>query len=152
MRAQTDRLGSLLWVMLAVSVLALGQARGQQETVIVDFRIPEYDAQGRMKSQIMGDRARVLTNGSIVVTNVRLELYRDGTLDVTVTSPTCVYDRNANTVASDDKVRLESRQAVITGVGLRWNRNEERAVILDQARVEIRDTQGWFVKEMKHVP
>ena len=64
---------------------------------------PEYDEQGRLKSQFFGDEVSVLPGTNMVdVTGLRLELYEEGECTVRVASAECRYDRRTNRAESDE--------------------------------------------------
>lgn len=124
-----------------------GGAIAAGERTAVRFRVPEYDEEGRLRSLIIGDQACASSNGDIEVTNMRLEFYKEGRLDVCITSPRCVYNRASNTVFSDSRVQIESGVVTISGIGLKWDRTKDWAMIEDQARVEFKNMKGFFQKE-----
>jgi hypothetical protein len=116
---------------------------------VLGFRVPEYDSDGRLKSQISGAQAVVLTNGDIEVSDVCVELYREGRLQTRVKSPKCLYRKAAEMVTSDSPVRIESDSLTITGTGLRWDRSAEKVEILDEVVVILARVREWFEQKQE---
>ena len=133
--------------------LSAGLAAAQMPTNVAQkalgFRIPQYDEDGHLKSQIVGEEANMLPGGGTELKNVRLEFYRDGKVEVTVTTPLCFFDRQANAVSSESPIRVESANVVITGMGLRWNGKDENVTILDQVKVVFQNIKGWFAHDFR---
>jgi lipopolysaccharide export system protein LptC len=137
--------GAALCVSFAVAQIpSLGEQKAWK------FRLPEYDEQGRLKRQILGDQARMMASGDIEISNVRAEIYKDGRLDVCLSASNCVYVKKEETILSTADVRIENSQMVVTGCGLTWNANDQKGVILERVRVELKGLRGWVSKEMKN--
>lgn len=145
--AETKCVGGVVLALIAMLAVATAQMSATMPQKILGFEVPEYDEEGRLKTRIQGAEALLLTNGTIQVKDVRLEFYREGQLDVTMTAPLCLYDRRTNRAFSDSPVRIESAVATITGVGFRWSSAEANAVIEDQATVVLKNIKGWFARE-----
>ena len=137
----------------AAGVLAgclAGLALAQQPapgTKVDKFRLPQYDADGRLKSQILGDTATFREDGKLDITNVRIEIFKDGVKEATLWAAACVYDRQARCVTSDTAVLLTRENLVISGVGMRWDQDRGLAQILDQAQLRLTNSRLW----LKHV-
>ena len=110
---------------------------------IEKFRLPDYDDAGRLKSQILGDVADVAADGMVKITNLRVEIYKEGKLDAVLWAADCLFNQKDRSLVSDSNVRLERFGVVIRGKGLRWDNGRQRAEILDQARVELRNRGLW---------
>jgi len=124
--------GALI-VSAAVAQLHSGQT-------LSGFRVPEYDPEGTMRSQLFGDVARVLPNDIVEIEGVRLEMYRDGEVETRATSPHSIYDRRTRTVASTSSVRITRGGAVITGYDYRYDPDKETFLIQSNARVVLRES------------
>ena len=123
------------WLLAADAQLAPGR--------IEKFRLPDYDDAGRLKSQILGDVADVAADGMVKITNLRVEIYKEGKLDAVLWAADCLFNQKDRSLVSDSNVRLERFGVVIRGKGLRWDNGRQRAEILDQARVELRNRGLW---------
>ncbi len=127
-------------VMLAVAALAaLGQLQpgGRME----GFRIPDYDDDGTLRSQLFGDHAAMVSPDLIELQNVKVEFYRGGEVETRITSPHCVYHRRTGVAQSTSTVRIVRGGAVITGHHYRYDHRQQRFMILTNARVVLRDVR-----------
>jgi len=104
------------------------------------FRVPEYDAKGRLVYQILGSSAKWLSNGDIDVTNLRLEVYRDGEVDATVTTSQCLVNRAKGTATSEQAVRIERDDMIVTGIGFRFDAKTQKITIFSKVRLELKQT------------
>lgn len=102
------------------------------------FRVPDYHPDGTLKSVITGDTARALGNERFEITNLRIELFRDGVVETRVTAPQCVFDRRTQEVSSKGAVRIVRGEVVITGEGFVWSGADPRFAIERNARVVLR--------------
>ena len=120
----------------ALAINAGAQFREGQ--VVKGFRLPEYAADGTLKSVITGDTARVIGEDVFEITNLRIELMKDGVVETRVTAPFCRFNRRSNEAQSDESVRIARGEVVITGEGFAWNSAESRFRIERNARVVLR--------------
>lgn len=120
-------------VVAAIAQLQPGQTLG-------GFRVPEYEEDGSMRSQLFGDFARVLPNGLVEVEGVRVEMYRDGEVETRVASPHSLYDRQTRAVASTSSVSIIRGDVVITGDHYRYDPRNETFLIRTNARVVLRNS------------
>lgn len=140
--------GRVAGVLSGAGRAGTGAVPGAAQT-ISGFRVPEYDEQGNLKWQLLGETASVMTNGSVQVGNLRLEVFKDGRMYACITSPRCIYDRGQNVITSDDAVQIETDRMAVRGRGFVWDRAGETARIFDQAEVEFKSVTGWFTGERK---
>ena len=124
--------------MLAVGVcLALAQTTDRQ--VITDFRVPEYDDQGKLKNVLRGDYVTIPNSGPIEVHQLKYEVFGTSTqAELNITAPLCFYDRERGTATSTGAVRIARSDMIITGTGFDFDRRTERMVIRNQARVVLK--------------
>ena len=128
----------LLAAGLACSVLA----QSDENPTLTVFRVPEFDEDGKLKSQIQGDFAEVLPNGVIKITQLTMEFYgKEGQVDMKVTAPKCIYDRDRGGAASDRDVKIERDNMAVTGVGFIWDGKKERLQIYKDTRVVLKDVR-----------
>ncbi|HMO50816.1 MAG TPA: LPS export ABC transporter periplasmic protein LptC [Kiritimatiellia bacterium] len=112
---------------------------------IRNFRVPNFDDQGLMTSQIFGEFAKILADGNIEVTELRIEFYNyvDGErrTEMTVTSPRCLLNRNRGMAVSDDEVRISRDEFVVTGKGFTFNNEKQELRILSDSKVVVKGDQ-----------
>jgi hypothetical protein len=122
-------------------VLSTGVARAQDEQsgqTVSGFRLPEYDEQNNLKSELIGEFAKVLPDGVIEITQLKIDFYNDGKVDMTVTAPKCTYKQQEGTAVSDSEVRIARDNMVVTGVGFAWSGHDERFEIFKNAKVVLK--------------
>lgn len=139
---------------VALLVLAAGWVAAQQGSdvqQVTGFRVPSYDDQGLMTSQMFGDAARIMTNGLVEISELRMEFYARGNADrqmeMRVTSPKCLYDRSTSSATSEAPVRIARDNMVVTGTGFVWDGKKERLQIMTDAKVVLKDVK----RSMKEV-
>lgn len=103
------------------------------------FRVPEYDENGVMTSQLFGDKAEMQGGGVIKIIGVRAEFYRDGTTFMTVTSPYCFYDQSARKASSDSSVAADMEGVRLRGKGFELSADDRVVQIQHDSRVVIAD-------------
>lgn len=146
---------------LALMALAVHVARGQgpreESQVVSGFRVPGFNREGFMTSQLFGDTARLLPNGVVEIAELRLEFYAPDPaqpggrrVEMRITSPRCIYDRATGTATSDAPVRIARDNMVVTGRGFRWSTADERLEIFSESKVVIRDLRRGFKTESTH--
>ena len=119
-----------------VSLNAQAQIEGME---ITGFRVPEYNEQGEMTSQLFGEHAVMGAEDTVEIEGVRLEFYRDGDVYLTASSPHCVYEREEGVAHSDAPVRAEMDGLLMTGTGFEMRASERMVHVLEDSRVEIDD-------------
>ena len=134
-----------LLVLMAVGLALVGAVCAQiiEGAKIGEFRVPEYDSNNLLKSLLFGDYAEVQGDGSIDITELKVEFYEDGTnVQMTVTAPRCSYDRRKGLARSTSSVRIEGDQMTVTGEDFTFDVERERFQIRKDARVEIKNARG----------
>ncbi len=124
--------------MLALALVVLAAGAQEVGQTVAGFRVPEYDADNNLKSQLFGDFARVLADGVIEITGLKIDFYSKQQVAMTVTSPKCRYNQKVNLAESDADIRIARENMVVTGVGFSWNGRDERFLIRDQAKVVLK--------------
>ena len=113
--------------------------------------MPEYDDNGKLKSRVLGELAETQADGRIKITNLRIQLYKEGVIEGTLWAAGCVFDRKDKSAVSDTPVRLEKGNMLVTGVGLKWNGDQQHVEILSAVKVTLRNTKLWAMQEIpKH--
>jgi hypothetical protein len=128
-------------LMLFWAAPAGAQTTSSVQTV-AGFRVPDYDEQNNLKSILFGDFARILPDGIIEITNLKIDFFSEGATNMTVTSPKCIYNQKDNTARSEADVEIRRENLRITGTRFWWSAKQERFEIYEKARVEIRGAKG----------
>ena len=132
--------------MLLLAVATAFAVGTNDELTIKGFRVPEYDDDGNMTSQIFGDFAKTMQDGYIEVHGLTMEFYK-GTLsnrviDMRVTSPRCMLNREKKSAISDSDVRIARGDTmVVTGTGFMWNNNDQLLMIMTNSKVIMRNVR-----------
>lgn len=148
-RAGWIRVG--LWLMLSAGMVraanpasdgGMGALNLGDDAQIKNFRVPNFDEQSVMNSQIFGEYARVLPDGNVEITNLRLEFYsyvgEERVIDMTVTSPMCYYNRANGVAISESDVRISRDDLIVTGRGFIFHNGRQELRILNDSRVVLR--------------
>ncbi len=120
---------------------------GGRSHAIQGFRAPSYDTNNVMKSQIFGDQAQVMPNGYVEITGMRVEFYRyengysNRTINMTVTTPKCVYHQEAKAAAGKEDVRIVREDMIITGKGFVWENQREVMQIMNDTKVVLKNAR-----------
>jgi len=140
-----------LWaVMMALAVWACcGFAQLASMGEIKDFRVPEFDANGVLKSEIFGDVAKPVSDNLIRITGLRIIMYKNKEVEATLTSEHCTVDRKSRDAFSNADVKIVRGNVVITGKGFRWGAETQRIEILNKFHmVMLGNVKVWpLVKE-----
>ena len=116
------------------AVLAGAQLEGQ---TVKGFRLPEYDADGKLKQQLYGQTATFLADGIIQLTGLKIELFRKGEVTARIYSSLCAYDPERKRAASKQHIRVVTEKAVLTGDGFAWNDETEQFQIFQNAKIVL---------------
>ncbi|MGD1020560.1 MAG: HAD hydrolase family protein [Verrucomicrobiia bacterium] len=108
---------------------------------IEKFEVPERDDDGNLKWKLFGERAVIRPDGLMDIQNARAEFYTTNTVDMVFSTPTCLLDRANNHATTDDHVRIDRQNMVITGIGGEWNGNTTSMVIRSNVCVVITNGQ-----------
>jgi hypothetical protein len=119
---------------LCLATAARAQLEGQ---TVKGFRLPEYDADGKLKQQLYGETATFLQDGIIQLTELKIEVFRRGEVTARIYSPLCAYDPNRKRAASKDHIRIVTEKAVLVGDGFAWNGENEQFQIFKNAKVTL---------------
>ncbi|MFH0908082.1 MAG: hypothetical protein V1929_04910 [bacterium] len=133
-------------VLALVAASTLFAAGTNDEMTIKGFRVPEYDAEGNMTTQIFGDFAKGMPDGFIEVQGLTMEFYKGSqsnrTTDMRVTAPRCLLHRGKKAAVSDSDVRIvRGETMVVTGTGFMWNNNEQLLMIMSNSKVVLRNVR-----------
>ncbi len=109
----------LLVAVCSVAAPVLAQNR-LPKGAFTDFNVPEEDEQGNLRWNLHGDRGRMRSENLVELEGVKVEFYRDGKVDMTVTTTGCLFDRREKQATTDGTVEIQAGNYQITGRGLEW--------------------------------
>ena len=106
-----------------------------------DFRFPEYDKKtNQLRSLLTGRGARQLANGTVELTDMRLETYDYGTTpratNFVVEAPHCVLDLATRVATSPGRMQAwkVDGQFAVSGAGYEFRQLEGRLTISNNVR------------------
>ncbi len=113
------------------------------------FRVPDYDDQGTLRAQLYGEHAKVLEKGEVEITNLKIEMYKDGEVAMTVFSPHCFFNMETRQARSEGRVLIESGLMTIVGRGFTWSAEAGRFEILHDSTVLVKKAAQAEMKELE---
>ena len=113
------------------------------------FRVPDYDEQGELRAQLYGESAKVLEKGEVEITNLKIEMYKDGEVSMTVFSPHCFFNMESREAHSAGRVLIESGLMTIVGRGFTWSSAAGRFEILHESTVLVKKAAQAEMKELE---
>ncbi len=125
-------------IFLAVATLAIAAVAQRTGMELKGFRVPEYNDDSTMKSQLFGERAILRDDGLVEISGLKIELYNIGESNAVVTAPHCLYDRNTRNASSDGDVKVEMQEMTLTGKGFLCEGEEYRFSIKSDAKVVLK--------------
>lgn len=129
------RCGLIISVLLA-ALFVNAQEPGME---ISGFRVPEYDDQGQMTSQLFGDHAELQPGSDVEINGARMEFYRDGEMFMTVRSSHCFYNQKTREAHSEAPVSADMEGVHLTGTGFELDTEGRKVQVLNDSRVVIAD-------------
>lgn len=129
----------LLTVVIGMVVSSMAQPiEADKEQLAKKVRYPDYDEQGRLNFEIMGDEAKIQPDGVIQIKNLKMIFYDEGKVMMQVDSPWCLFDRVKRTAASTSEVCIARAEIVLTGKGFEWRVDDEQLKIHNDAKLLMR--------------
>jgi 3-deoxy-D-manno-octulosonate 8-phosphate phosphatase (KDO 8-P phosphatase) len=116
---------------------------------IEKFEVPERDENGNLKWKVNGDRAVIRPDGLLNILNARAQFYTSNKVDMVFTSPTCLLDRVNSHATTDDHVRIDRENMVLTGIGGEWDGAKSSLVIRSNVCVIISGAQSVLGEQPK---
>jgi 3-deoxy-D-manno-octulosonate 8-phosphate phosphatase (KDO 8-P phosphatase) len=111
---------------------------------IEKFEVPQRDEDGNLKWKLIGERAVIRPDGMMDIQNARAEFYTTNKLDMVFSSPTCLLDRANSHATTQDHVRIDRENMVLTGIGGEWNGSTSTMIIRSNVCVIITNGQQIF--------
>lgn len=145
--------GRILMVALACGMVASTWAQVSKNQIIERFKVPEFDANGVKKSEILGDQAEFLKDGEgkpdgrVKIIGLKIFLYKEGEVDATISASECTFDRKEKVAFSNGGVVIERGKMRVTGRGFRWASENQHIEILNTVRVVLQGMPVWQKKE-----
>lgn len=108
-------------------------------------RAPYYDDEGNLLAQLYGGHAKILEGGVAEVTNLRIDVFQDGVISMTLFAPYCFTrmvekeGKKTLVVDSDGEVLIAMEQMTIAGRGFRFTSEENKFEILHDSKVLVKD-------------
>lgn len=121
-------------VLLLFSFCVDAQEPGQE---ISGFRVPEYDENGVMTSQLFGDHAEFADDGVVKITTLRVEFYKEGRMFMEVASPWCFYNQKEQKARSDAPLRADMEGMQLTGRGFKMDSATREVHVLEESKVVV---------------
>lgn len=112
---------------------------------LAGVRAPYYDEEGHLQAQLYGGHARIMEGGVADVADLRIDVYQDDAVSVTLYAPQCftrVIEKDRKkvlSVYSDGDVLIEMKELTITGRGFRFTSEGNRFEILNDSRVLVKE-------------
>jgi 3-deoxy-D-manno-octulosonate 8-phosphate phosphatase (KDO 8-P phosphatase) len=108
---------------------------------IEKFEVPQRDVSGNLKWKMFGERAIIRPDGLMDIQNARAVFYASNTVDMVFSTPTCLLDRANSHATTDDHVRIDRQNMVLTGIGGEWNGTTSSMIIRSNVCVVISNGQ-----------
>lgn len=108
--------------------------------VTKNFKLPDYDSEGKLRSSVFGKEARNLTGDVIPITGLRVETYdADGKVELIVEAPECLFDRKHKSARSAGRMEARSADGMFTirGEGFQWDQASGKLVLSNQVHTTI---------------
>lgn len=118
----------LAFAMMAAAPSARAQADFAIGSIIKDFQLPQRDAEGNMKLQIMGDQATIISANRIKVEKLRIDLYQSGRPDVAITSPESDFWKLENRLTTSTGVEIKHASFTLQADRMDWELNANRGI------------------------
>ena len=116
---------------------------------ISGFRVPDYDEHGVLRAQLYGEHAKVLANQDVEITNLKIEMYQDGKVAMTIFAPHCFFNTETHVAHSTGRVLVESDWMSVVGVGFTWSADDGYFKILKQSKVLVKQHASGNLKDIE---
>lgn len=113
---------------------------------VAGVRAPYYDDTGVLKAQLYGGHAKVLEGGVADVSNLRIDVFQDGKIFMTIFAPQCftkIDDSGSSkilVVESEGEVLIDMEQMTVTGRGFRFTSKENKFEIDHDSKVLVKES------------
>jgi hypothetical protein len=124
--------------------LAIASAQSSANNTIKRFRAPleyfEPPHELQVKSLLEGSEAEPEPDGLILIHDARLQTFQtNGTMEMTITAPQCVFDSKDQTVNSSGpfKMRMSDDSLLQEGVGFFWVKTNSDLIISNSVHTTV---------------
>jgi hypothetical protein len=135
---------SLILMGLLLSIILSAQA--QKATKVKEFRYPlDIDPEsGKVKSILLADEASIppAGKGPISIQGLTIQFLEKDEVTLTMTSPSCLFDKDQKMAASKAPVKIVRSNAEVTGVGFKFETETKKFEIYSDVRVELKNLKG----------
>jgi len=114
---------------------------------VAGVRAPYYDEEGNLKAQLYGGHAKILDGGVADVTNLRIDVFEDRKVYMSIFAPRCFTKMEEGrdgkkmlSVYSEGDVLIDMDQMTITGRGFRFTSKENKFEILHDSKVLVKES------------
>ncbi len=113
---------------------------------IEGFNAPFYDENNVKRAHLYCGYAKLLDNEVVDVTNIRIDVYDEGKVIMTIYAPQCftsigkAVDEKMLNVHSEGDVLIEMEEMSIVGKGFTFTSDKNKFKILSDSRVFIRES------------
>ena len=113
---------------------------------VAEFHVPYYDDDGEKRAELYGGYARVMEGGIADVANLRIDVFQDGEVFMTLFAPQCFtkIDETEETkvlvVYSEGDVLIDMEQMTVAGRGFRFTSDANRFEILHDSKVLVKES------------
>lgn len=90
-----------------------------------------------MQFKVAGDRAIIMTPNRTEVHDLRIDIYKEGRVNLTVRSPKSDYWRLENRLTTDHGVEIVWPGLTVTAKSMEWNLYQSQGTLRDGVRVVI---------------
>ncbi|TAK97613.1 MAG: hypothetical protein EPO07_12995 [Verrucomicrobia bacterium] len=131
------------FLLLSLSWFGVAHAQSPVLGNVKNFNLSEYfeaPHQTQMKWELTSANAKSVTNGTYLLKDMRIELFREnGQSELVVSAPECVYDPATRTASSAGRCELRSGdgQFVTTGEGFLWNQADTTLRISNRVQTVV---------------
>jgi len=139
----------LLFILMFAAVLVCRAQDFGTGMEVSGFRVPDYDDQGQLRAQLYGEYAKVLEDREVEITNLKIEMYKDGEVAMTVFSPHCFFNMETRQARSEGRVLIESGLMTVVGRGFTWSAKAGRFEILHDSKVLVKQAAQANMKELE---
>ncbi|QBG46481.1 hypothetical protein EGM51_03380 [Verrucomicrobia bacterium S94] len=111
---------------------------------IEGINVPYYGEDGELQARLFGGYAKLLDGGKVEVTNIRIDVYDEGRVIMTVYAPQCytaleeTEHEKVLSIYSDGDVLIEMEQMTVAGRGFRFSSGRNRFEILEDSRILVK--------------
>ncbi|MDX6765678.1 MAG: hypothetical protein SFU85_02700 [Candidatus Methylacidiphilales bacterium] len=125
---KTTLLALLALSALAAPLLLRAQSEFAIGSIIKSFQLPQRDSDGKMKLQISGEQATVISLNRIKVEKIRIDLYRDGQPEVQMNSPETDFWKQENRLTTNKGVEIRHPSFKLVSQKMDWELNANKGL------------------------